>query len=159
MDAIIEVIETVTGMPASEILGKGIVWFIILSMFVEITPIKLNPVTMFTNWIKKSIREFGNTLNGPVLDELAKQKETMSEIRDVVDDNEIDRIRWEILDFANSCRQGKKHTHDEFIHIIELNTKYHNILARRNLENGIIDLEYNFITKIYAKCEEDNDFL
>lgn len=159
MDAIMEVIEVTTGMSASEFLGKGIVWFIILSMFVEITPIKLNPVTLFFNWIKKSIREFGNTLNAPVLDELAKQKETMSEIRDVVDDNEIDRIRWEILDFANSCRQGKRHTHDEFVHIFELNTKYHNILARRNLENGIIDLEYNFITKIYAKCEENNDFL
>jgi len=159
VDAVVELIEAVTGMPVSEALGQGIVWIIVLSMFVEITPVKLNPVTMFFDWIKKLIREIGNALNGPVLDELAKQKKTMSDIRDTVDDNEIDRIRWEILDFANSCRQGKKHTHDEFIHIIELNAKYHKILNRRELENGIIDLEYGFITKIYARCEEEDDFL
>lgn len=159
MDAIVELIEAVTGLSAPEALGRGFVWLVLLSMFVEITPVKLNPVTMFVNWLKKLTRAIGNTLNGPVLDELAKQKKTMSDIRDTVDDNEIDRIRWEILDFANSCRQGKKHTHDEFIHIIELNAKYHKILDRRELKNGIIDLEYGFITKIYARCEEEDDFL
>lgn len=159
MDAIIEVIEAATGMSASEALGKGVLYFAIASMFIEITPVKLNPVTLFVDWIKKKIRAFGNMLNGPVLEELVKQKEAVNEIRDVVDDNEIDRIRWEILDFANSCRQGKRHTHDEFIHIIELNSKYHKILERRKLENGIIDLEYNYITKLYARCEENDDFL
>ena len=159
MDAVVELIEAVTGMPVSEALGQGIVWIIVLSMFVEITPVKLNPVTMFFDWIKKLIREIGNALNGPVLDELAKQKKTMSDIRDTVDDNEIDRIRWEILDFANSCRNKRRHTREEFLHIINLNEKYHKILDERGMTNGQIDIEYEYIEGLYRKCLEENSFL
>ena len=152
MDALIKLAEAAKGMSARDIFGFVALLLVALSAFIEITPIKINPISAFMRWIGKAI-------NGPVLKELASQKETMVELRDVVDDNEIDRIRWEILDFANSCRQGKKHTLDEFVHIIELNEKYHKILDRRDLTNGRIDLEYHFIEKIYKECQEKNNFL
>lgn len=33
------------------------------------------------------------------------------------DENEMDRIRSEVLDFANSCRQKRRHTKEEYDHI------------------------------------------
>lgn len=152
MDALIEAAEAMQSMTAGELAGNATLLLVVLSAFVEITPIKINPITDFLRWI-------GNKFNGPVLEKLNAQDEAMVEIRDVVDDNEIDRIRWEILDFSNSCRQGKKHTLDEFVHIIELNEKYHKILDRRGLTNGRIDLEYSFIVKIYEECQEKDSFL
>lgn len=118
--------------------------FLALSL-VEVVPIKVNPWTAIMRWL-------GHKLTG----DLAK---SVNDIIDTVDDNEIDRIRWEILAFANSCRKKEKHTEDEFDHIIELNAKYHRILERRDLTNGKIDLEYNFIIDIYKRCQEEDSFL
>lgn len=152
MDAFIKLVETVKGMTVGEIAGNATLLLVGFSTFFEISPIKFNPITMFLRWL-------GNKFNGPVLEKLSEQDAAMGEIRDVVDDNEIDRIRWEILDFSNSCRQGKLHTLDEFVHIIELNEKYHKILDRRELTNGRIDLEYRYIVKIYEKCQAEDSFL
>ena len=87
------------------------------------------------------------------------QDEKLNDVVKTIDENEIDRIRWEILDFANSCRNQRRHTKDEFDHIIEINGKYHAILERRNMKNGIIDLEYDYIVKLYRRCQEKNSFL
>ena len=118
---------------------------LVLSVFVEITPIKINPISSFLRFI-------GKTIN-------ADLKEEVDKLALKVDENSIDRIRWEILSFANSCRLGKKHTYDEFKHIIELNTKYHNIIESRGLTNGQIDLEYAYIEKIFKQCQLENKFL
>lgn len=152
MDALIKLVESLNDMTASEIAGNATLLLVVLSAFFEITPIKISPITDVLRWI-------GNKFNAPVMDKLAEQDLAMAEIRDTVDDNEIDRIRWEILAFSNSCRQGKKHTLDEFAHVIELNKKYHDILDRRGLTNGRIDLEYGYIVKIYEECQEKNSFL
>ena len=156
MEAIIDAIADMTlGQMA-----KGAVLLLVgLLSFVEFTKIKVNPLSAIFNWI-------GGKINAPMIrriDELSKkqdeQKKAIEDLQDTQDDNEIDRIRWEILDFANSCKQKKRHTLDEFDHIIELNEKYHRILKRRNLTNGKIDLEYNYIVQIYKKCQEENSFL
>lgn len=152
IDALIKLAEHVKGMTASEIIGDVTLLLVAISAFVEITPIRINPISSVLKWL-------GNKFNGAVLAKLSEQDKAMVEIRDTVDDNEIDRIRWEILDFSNSCRQGKKHTLDEFVHIIELNEKYHKILERRKLTNGRIDLEYSYIVGIYEECQRKNSFL
>lgn len=76
-----------------------------------------------------------------------------------IDSNEKDRIRWEVLDFANSCRNGRRHTQDEFEHIIVLNRKYNALLEKTGDENGVFTLEYQYIEGLYKKCQIDNDFL
>lgn len=118
---------------------------VVLGVFVEITPIKINPISAFLRFV-------GKTIN-------ADLKEDVDRLSLKVDENEIDRIRWEILDFANSCRLGKKHTYDEFTHIIEVNTKYHKIIEARDMTNGQLDLEYAYIEEIFKQCQLENKFL
>lgn len=118
---------------------------LVLSVFVEITPVKINPISTFLRFV-------GKTIN-------ADLKEDVDKLAYKVDENEIDRIRWEILDFANSCRLGKKHTYDEFTHIIDLNTKYHKIIEARNITNGQLDLEYAYIEEIFKLCQLGGKFL
>lgn len=154
-----QLIEALSGITVGDIAKwAGLLLVGILSIF-EFTKIKVNPISAIFRWI-------GNKINAPLIeriDEIANtqndQKKKLEDLQDSMDDNEIDRIRWEILDFANSCRNGRLHTQDEFIHIISLNTKYHDILAKRNLSNGLIDLEYSYIEKLYKKCSEKNNFL
>lgn len=124
----------------------------ILGVFFEITPIKINPISSLLKYV-------GAKLNEDVIKEVTSMKEEIKKIDDKVDQNEIDRIRWEILDFANTCRNHRKHTREEFLHIIELNQKYHIIIDEKGIENGQIDIEFAFIKKLYNRCLENNTFL
>lgn len=73
--------------------------------------------------------------------------------------DEKDRIRYEVLGFANSCRNGTMHTRDEFQHIIDLNDKYERLLEETNDTNGVFSEEYRYILELYHKCQMENDFL
>lgn len=142
-----------TGQQILEWCGKNI-WAILLALsaLIQITPIKINPWSAIFRWIgdkaNHDLKEKINNIDGKV-DELSKQRK----------EDEKDRIRWEILDFANSCRNGRKHTKDEYLHIIELNTKYKKLLKETDDENGVFEVEYGYIQKLYKERQEKNDFL
>lgn len=125
---------------------------VVVSVFFEITPIKLNPIKAVLRWIGKAI-------NGEVILQIAELKSQMDAQQKSMDENEMDRIRWEIFDFANECRNNVRHTKDEFQHIIDLNTKYHSLLEKYDEENGVFDAEYEYILELYHKCQHENDFL
>ena len=115
------------------------------SLFFEVSKIKVNPITFVLRWAGKRMFEPFEIR----LDAVEKK----------IDENEIDRIRWEILEFANTCRKGERHTKDEFTHIIAQNDKYHKILNAYNMTNGQIDADYEYIEGLYKRCQEQNDFL
>lgn len=154
-----QLIEALSGVTIGDVAKwVGLLLVAILSIF-EFTKIKVNPISAIFRWI-------GSKINAPMIERIDTisnkqdaQEKKLDDLQNSQDDNEIDRIRWEILDFANSCRHGVKHTLDEFDHIIELNEKYHKILDRRKLTNGKIDLEYGYIVDIYKECQAKNSFL
>lgn len=123
------------------------IWVFIIGALslIEITPIKINPWNAIFRWI-------GDRLLGDT-------KKTVENLSKELKDNEKDRIRWEILDFANSCRNGRKHTKDEYVHILELDKKYRKLLVETKDENGVFDLEIKYIKKLYEERLEKNDFL
>lgn len=119
---------------------------VILSLFIQWTPsIKWNPWTSLFKWI-------GNVING----DIRKKIDSMAK---AIDDNEKDRIRWEVLAFSNSCRNGTKHSKDEFEHIVALNEKYKTLLAKTNDSNGVFEAEYEYIVELYKERLRKNDFL
>lgn len=132
-------------MGLNEIFGiSGGVTLIILTLL-QIAPVKINP----WSWLARAV---GRAINGELMADVKA-------IRADVDQNEIDRIRWEILDFSNSCYDGKRHSKEEFDHVIALNEKYHKLLKRRGETNGQLDLAYAYIEQLYKKCQLDGDFL
>lgn len=125
----------------------------VLACFIDITPgIKFNPIKTVLRWV-------GRMINGELEKELKNVKASIKEQQDSIDENEKDRIRWEVLDFANSCRNGRKHTKDEFEHIIVLNSKYHGLLKKTDDTNGVFDAEYQFVYELYQRCQRENTFI
>ena len=57
-------------------------------------------------------------MNKDIAEQVAKLAHQMTE-------HEIDELRWNILNFANSCRNGRKHSKDEFEHVISDHSKPH----------------------------------
>ena len=118
----------------------------------EISPIKINPVSAFLKWL-------GRRLNGEIHGKLESLEGKFDRLAEDVDGNRVEQIRWEILDFANSCRHKRKHTKDEFTHILQQHSKYEELTQKRGIENGVIDEEYKYIVELYNRCCHENSFL
>ena len=138
---------------AVEWIGKNLVTVVfILSIFIQISPIKINPWSALITWI-------GKIITAGLHEDIKEVESTLTDLSASVDENEKDRIRWEVLDFASSCREGRKHSKDEFQHIIALNDKYENLLKKTNDKNGVFMAEYQYIQRIYAERQQKNDFV
>lgn len=72
----------------------------------------------------------------------------------------IRQIRTHVLDFANSCRNGRKHTQEEFRSLFDENSEYEHIV---NKYDDIVNDYYveglKFIKRVYQNCLDNNDFL
>lgn len=137
---------------------------IIFTFVIQITPIKWNPWSQLFKWIGKLINtetdkkindliDSTKKLNKKLEDETQSLDDKITGLHKMVDENEKDRIRYEVLDFANSCHNNRRHTKDEFEHIIALNDKYDILLQRTDDKNGIYKAEYEYLMKLYKKLQ------
>lgn len=147
-----QILTTLNEMTLGEVVGSGAVIILIFTTLVEITPIKWNPLSSILSWL-------GDRMNRKLITKVDEQGKQIKDLDEKIDMNEIDHIRWEILNFANSCRNHQLHTKDEFEHIINLHEKYNKILSDRHLTNGLVTIEYEYIEEIYRHCLEKNSFL
>lgn len=106
----------------------GVVLGILAMVGVEISPIKINPFT----WLGSLCGKFLGIEN------LSKQ---IKKVDEKVDINERDRIRYEILQFSSSLREGYRRSENEYTHIEELYQKYHDELKA----NSYITSEMDYI--------------
>ena len=106
----------------------GVVLGILAMIGVEISPIKINPFTWFGNLCGKFLG----------IEKLSNQ---IKKVDEKVDVNERDRIRYEILQFSSSLRDGYRRTDNEYTHIEELYQKYHDELKA----NSYITSEMDYI--------------
>lgn len=96
--------------------------------------------------------------NKDVLDALTKIREDIAEIYKTLDMNQIDSIRSEILNFADSIHNGMSHSREQYHRIIERNGKYHELIEKYDITNGVLDLAMQTILNSYQEHEEKNDF-
>lgn len=112
---------------------------------VEIVPIKLNPWKWLFSWV-------GNAINGDIRKDLAELK------RDFEETKAQDK-RWHILNFANACREGKRHTKEEWDHAISELKEYEVYADKKNITNGVIEANAEFLRERYHDHIINNDFL
>ena len=139
----------------------------ILGIFFEIVPIPLHPLKWLSKKFFNPIRDEMNAMKKEITDELENTKNELKEeieqvrkqtedqgrtIQNLIISNELDeisRIRWQIIEFARSLDNGHKHMRDEFLQIKELNKRYHFLIEKHNLSNGILDEEMEKINNYY----------
>ena len=136
-----------------------IIAVLILLGFIEIVPIKVNPLSAIGHGISKLLKWISKQIMGEFVDKLDNITNKVDTLSTVVDENEIDRIRWEIFMFSSECQRGINHTQREFQRIFKINRKYHDILERIHEENGDIDREIAYLEKLYAEKQEHDSFL
>ena len=83
-------------------------------IILEVAPIKFNPITIV------------GSLLGRVLG-ISKIDERLDRLERNVDANELDRIKYEILQFSGSLRNGLNRSEVDYQHIEAVFTKYKNM--------------------------------
>lgn len=139
---------------------------IVVVSLIQIAPIKIDPWSALFKWIGKMVTNNAcSKIDGLIVKvngvetKLNNLETNVANLENSIDANEKDRIRWEILDFANSCRNDRKHSRDEFQHIVDLNDKYKRLLKKTGDSNGVFDIEFKYIQDLYAERLAKNDFL
>lgn len=87
----------------------------------------------------------------------AEQTKTIEHMDEKIDSNEIDRLRWEIISFANSLRydDGQSATLEGYNHVFDAYGKYEKLLESLGRKNGKIDNEYAYIKIMYNEFSKN----
>lgn len=114
---------------------------LMLGVFIDINPaIKVNPIKAIFRYLGKSfnasmeteISEMKNDMSSKI-DELQQEQYAQREALDkIVLDNqnkEIQRLRWEIIDFNNGIINGIKHSREQYRHVLDAYERYNNIIS------------------------------
>lgn len=112
---------------------------------IQIAPIKINPWSRLFKWI-------GEQING----ELRKD---FSELKKDFEETNAENMRWNILDFANSCRNKTLHSKDEWQHVISQLKKYETYTEKKGIANGVIEEDGEYLRELYHERCIQNDFL
>lgn len=129
-------------------------WITILGSItlIQVSPIKLDPWT----WIGKLFRSFFTKDLDKRLNEIRNDIEA---IKGTIADDKVENARWNILDFANSCRQGRRHTKEEWDHCIQSIYWYTDYCLAHNINNGVLTECEDYLKDTYRKILEKDDFL
>lgn len=119
---------------------------------IQVSPININP----WGWIMKMIK---NGLMSDLTEKFEKMDQRISDLESKMDDSMIGNMRWEILGFSNSCRNGVLHSKEEWNHVIEQIREYEELCKRLNIANGVIEQESEFLRCMYQDRLRKNDFL
>lgn len=108
---------------------------------IEVVPVKIHP----WKWL-------GNLFLGDL-------RKDMQALRDEVTDMKVQNWRWNVLDFANSCKNGRRHTLDEWKHTIDQLAEYERYITRNEITNGVFDEDAKYLRDEYQDHCRKNDFL
>lgn len=144
----------------------GIVLFL-TSIGIDIIPkIKWSPWTTLIKWIGS---RFNSKIDSSVdglrkeIKELDTKIDTVqSELTKHVMESEAKALqdtRRDILDFANACMNGRKHTKEQFDFIIKQCDDYERYIKDNDIKNGVIEAAIKEIRRLYGKCIREHTFL
>lgn len=162
--------DPITALDVLSWMGNHIITIIlILSVFFEISRIKLNPISWLMKILFKPIKKDMDDMKAELKSDISNMEQKLSSEIDAVrqevnsehvriDDlisstelSDISRMRWTIIEFSNSLENGQKHIRDEYRHIKDEAKRYHELIQKYNLDNGIIDEEMEKINKRYEE--------
>ena len=147
-------------MTIGQLIGGGIGILAILSVFIEITPIKWNPLSTLFVWV-------GKKANAELLETFHQLEEKIDNVETAVDElraeaNEQSAItyRVRILRFGDEILHGTKHSKESFDQVLADIDGYEKYcLDHPDFKNNKTVLTTSKIMETYSACIDNNTFL
>lgn len=144
----------------------GIVLFL-MSVGIDVIPkIKWSPWTTLIKWIgsrfNSKIDSSVDGLRKEIKDLDIKIDKVQTELSKHITESEMKSLqdtRRDILEFANACMNGRKHTKEQFEFVIKQCDDYERYIKDNDIKNGIIEAAIKEIRRLYGKCIREHTFL
>lgn len=137
----------------TQIIGFIATGLVALSVFIEITPIKLNP----WSWLAKKI---GKAMNAELIEKVDKLESDLKQMRDENEEQTAKDNRTAILRFGDELRIGIKHSKESFDNILITISDYdHYCESHSEFKNRITEINEKYISDIFDECLRKNTFL
>lgn len=154
----------------NSILGWAALVLFLISIFIDISKIKLNP------W-KRILRGISSVFNAEVVN---SQRETTKALKQLgnsfqlkhdevvhrIDQMEQASLVWEkkvsrrhIIEFADECRRGVRHSQQAFLNVFDSISEYELLCRATNDPNHVVTESVRYIHEIYQTRLEHNDFV
>lgn len=133
-------------------ISLGFIMLIVLASLIQVSSIKINPWDWFFGLI-------GKKLNKEVFDKVGEVEKKLDEHIKADDKEKLETKRKDILDFANSCMNGRRHTQEQFKFILKKCDEYEAYIEKNEIKNGEITSAIEEIHRLYTKCLQKNAFL
>ena len=132
--------------------GISAIIFVLLTFVEIIPPIKIKPWSFLLNWL-------GKKLNGKLQEEVRTLNTVVDKLKKDFEDKNAHDKRWSILDFANSCHNGRRHTKEEWGHVLNQLIFYEEYVKEHDIDNAVIEEETRYLRKLYRELLTDNAFI
>ena len=122
--------------------GWGITVILILMTLIQIAPIKVNPWDRILGW-------FGKKMNG-------ETEKRLEAVEKQIQDMWVNSHRLCILTFARECRDGVKHSSDEWTNVLNVSEEYEKYVIENKITNGIVTQDTEFIRNLYQEMSREH---
>lgn len=130
----------------------GVLIVIVLMSVIQVSKININP----WDWLLGII---GKKLNASI-DKKVTEIEAKLDAHIKADEAEkLETKRRDILEFANACMNGRRHTQEQFKFVIKKCDEYESYIEHNDVKNGEISSAIEEIRRLYTKCIQNNSFL
>lgn len=137
---------------SQESIGAVILTIIASSIVIEITPIKINPISWVLSWV-------GDRIN----DKLNKKIDAIDKKLDnhiqIYTGRWVQELRGEILIFANECTRGINHSREQFEFVLKECDLYEEHITSTHQSNGVMVEAMSLIRRQYANKLATNGFI
>lgn len=140
-------------------LSWGGIAFLAIASLLQFSKININPWDKIFGWI-------GDRLNSKLLERLKGLETEMTKIKDSLNDHiresevkDLQDTRRDILEFANACMNGRRHTKEQFDFIIKECDDYESYIEKNDIKNGVVTSAIREIRRLNDKCIQENSFL
>lgn len=145
--------EQLLNMTAAQIIGSTAGIVVIISIFIEIAPIKINPLSHFLRWL-------GKRINGDIIDRLDNLEAKVNNIENSGDERNAISCRVRILQFGDEVRRGMKHSQENFDQVLsDIDDYEHYCNNHPEFKNNKTVAAKEKILKVYSERMDNNDFL
>lgn len=148
-------LEKITDIQLGQLIGYVAVIAAILSTFLEVSKIKINPWSWFA-------RKIGRAINSEVLKKVNQLEADVLKLRDEEDERNAKAARIRILHFGDELLHTpeQRHSKEHFDEILQSITEYNQYCAEYpNFKNHMTEATTKHILRTYEKCLEKHNFL
>lgn len=127
-----------------------------LVTLVQIAPIKINPWSWFFGLLRRGLQWL---ILGDFPQEIKALREKIEALEKEQREQTAENRRWMILDFGNSCMQGRRHTQNEWAHCLKVMKKYENDCKKHNISNGEIEQMTQYLRETDLEIKRNHNYL